>query len=144
VTTTWDPIAGTLRTTLSGPSAVGDVEAWRGGLERAMAGVPDGSTIKLLFDLSGYSPASLDAHRAMRGVVPELLAAHGMRPAVLDLLDEPREPRLATTRGVLVSAFANVHHDVAKMDEYDRRIATPSQRFFSDRAAAERWLAGLP
>jgi hypothetical protein len=45
---------------------------------------------------------------------------------------------------VRATAFANVHHDAAKMEEYDRRIATPSQRFFADREAAERWLAGVP
>jgi hypothetical protein len=79
----------------------------------------------------------------MRGVVPALLAAHGLRPAVLDLFDDPPEPPLATARGVRITAFANVHHEAAKMAEYERRIGRPRQRFFSDPAAAERWLAEL-
>ena len=37
-----------------------------------------------------------------------------------------------------------VHHDADKMAEYERRIAKPDQRFFTDRSAAERWLATLP
>jgi hypothetical protein len=144
VTTTWDPIARTLRTALGGTATVADVEGWRQGLERTLAEIPDNSTFKLLFDLRGYEPADLDAHRAMRGVVPALLASHGLRPAVLDLFDERSDLPLGAARGIEVTAFANVHHDSAKMDEYERRIARPNQRFFADREAAERWLAELP
>jgi hypothetical protein len=144
VTTTWDPATHTLRSALGGTATVADVDRWRQGLERALAEVPDNSTFKLLFDLRGYEPADLEAHRAMRGVVPELLAGHGLRPAVLDLFDDRPDVPLSTARGVEVTAFANVHHDAAKMDEYERRIARPNQRFFADREAAERWLAEQP
>lgn len=86
----------------------------------------------------------MEAHKAMRSVVPELLAAHGMRPAVLDLFDPPPEVPVTAANGVICVAFANVHHDPARMADYERRIGRPDQRFFADLAAAERWIAGLP
>jgi len=142
-TSTWDPATGLLRTTLQGPVTTDDVRAWRDGLHRAAAAVPDGGRFQLLLDLSGFAPADLDAHRAMRTVVPELLAAHGLRPAFLDLFDEQPEVPVTLTRGVRCVAFANVHHDAAKMADYERRIGTPTQRFFTDAAAAERWLLSV-
>jgi hypothetical protein len=146
VPTTWDPATGTLRTRLVGTVDAAAVRAWRDGLNATLAAVPGGSTVTLLLDLRGYEPADLDAHKAMRDVVPALLSTHGLRPAFLDLFDDPPPVDVTTARGVTVTAFANVHHDAEKMAEYERRIAKPNQRFFADRERAERWLAsvGLP
>jgi hypothetical protein len=120
---------------------VAAVRAWKEGLEAAVALIPDGTPFRLLLDLTGYEPAALDAHREMRTVVPELLVAHGLRPAFADLYPEAPEPQLRTERDVVCVAFANVHHDDEKMSRYEERIATTNQRFFTSRAAAEDWLA---
>lgn len=139
----WDPSDRILRTRLTGTVTVYEVELWRRELSRAVAEIPAHSDFKLLFDLHGYEPADLAAHKAMRGVIPELLASHGLRPAVLDLFDDQPEVSVTTADGVRCIAFANVHHDPAKMADYERRIAKPNQRFFTERDAAEAWLAGL-
>lgn len=110
------------------------------GLKDEVDRLPDGTRFKLLLDLSGYEPASIDAHKAMRDVVPSLLIAHGLRPAFVDLFPEAPEPALRTERGVVCVAFANVHHDETKMERYEELIATANQRFFTSRPAAEEWL----
>lgn len=137
----WNPLTATLRTELRGAVSVDDVDVWQAALRRAVADLPPGTRFRLLFDLRGYEPGTLDAHRAMRGVVPEILASHGMRPAVVDLFDDAAEPAVVQTRGVVCTAFANVHHDVEKMRDYEQRIGGRSQRFFADIDEAERWLA---
>ena len=121
-----------------------DVQAWRDALHAQLASLDNGGSFKLLLDLRGYEPADLEAHKAMRDVVPSVLARHGMRPAFLDLFDPPPTLDVTTERGIGCTAFANVHHDAEKMAEYERRIAKPNQRFFTDRDEAERWLAALP
>jgi hypothetical protein len=137
-------VEGVLVTELRHTATVADVEAWRERLDAAVAGVPANGRFKLLLDLRGYEPADLAAHKAMRDVVPGVLLRHGMRPAFLDLFDDPPHAETTTERGVVCTAFANVHHDAEKMAEYERRIGRPDQRFFTDRSAAEEWLGGLP
>ena len=143
VTSRWDPIRDVLVTELRGPVDVAEVEAWRAGLQVEVDRIPDGTCFRLLLDLTGFEPAGLDAHKAMRTVVPCLLLAHGMRPAFLDLFPETAEPEVRTERGVVCVAFANVHHDPDKMARYEERIATGNQRFFTSRAAAEEWVLGV-
>ncbi|HEX2046874.1 MAG TPA: hypothetical protein VHF27_03860 [Acidimicrobiales bacterium] len=136
----WDPERRLLVTELRGPVDVEAVEAWRAELQGEVDRLPEGTRFRLLLDLTGYEPASLDAHKAMRTVVPSLLVAHGLRPAFLDLFPEAPEPELRAERDVVCVAFANVHHDEEKMGRYEERIATANQRFFTSRAAAEAWL----
>ena len=138
----WDAERGWLVTELRDTVDVAAVETWRAGLMEAVAAIPDGTSFKMLLDLRGYEPVSLDAHKAMRDVVPSLLVEHGLRPAFLDLFPEAEEPAIRAERDVVCVAFANVHHDPEKMARYEERIATADQRFFTSRSAAEEWLAG--
>lgn len=135
-----DPSTGVLRTHLTGTVDVDDVAEWVAGLRLAVASVPDGGTFRLLVDLHGYEPASLDAHRDMRLVVPELLAAHGMAPAVAGLFEDAEPVPVTVERGVRCTAMANVHHDPEKMTRYADTVGGPEQQFFHDPAAAEAWL----
>ncbi|HEU4456108.1 MAG TPA: hypothetical protein VFR81_23780 [Longimicrobium sp.] len=138
----WDSAARTLSTRLAGTVSEADVRRWEAALAGALARVEEGGVFKLLYDLRFYEPADLDAHRAMRTVVPLLLAAHGFRTAILDLFEGADLP-LTTTRGIRCLAAACVHHDAGKMTEYERRLARPTERFFTDRAEAEAWLASV-
>jgi hypothetical protein len=130
-------------TELHGTVDVDQVRRRADALHAEVDAVPDGSRVRLLLDLTGYEPASLDAHKAMRDVVPGVLVRHGLRPAFADLFPELPDPEVRVERGVVVEAFANVHHDPEKMARYDELIASPTQRFFTDRAEAERWIRGL-
>ena len=87
ITTTshWDATTGILRTELSGNVTSADVAVWRDELHRELARIPDHSQFRLLSSVYGYEPVDLAAHKAMRTVVPEILATHGLRPAYLDL-----------------------------------------------------------
>ncbi|WP_415910539.1 hypothetical protein [Oleiharenicola sp. Vm1] len=133
-----------VRSRLTGTVAAADVARWAAALHAAVAALPDGTSFRLLLDLHGYEPADLDAHKAMRDVVPALLCVCGLRPAFADLFPEFGEPVVAAAPRVRCVAFANVHHDPAKMEKYERQIAKPEQRFFTDARAAEAWLAARP
>ena len=141
-TSTWDAATGILRTDLTGAVTTAAVAQWREGLQREVAKIPDRTSFRLLLNLSGFEPVTIDAHKAMRTVVPEILARHGLRPAFIDLFDERPEMVITTSRGVRCIAFANVHHDGARMTDYEQRIGKPNQKFFTDVSAAEAWLRG--
>lgn len=140
VSSMWNAASALLITSLTGPVTVRDVQAWRLGLHAVEDKLPEGVAFRLLLNLHGFAPADLDAHREMRTVVPLLLARHGMRPAFLDLFDERPELPITLHRQVRCVAFANVHHDAAKMASYEARIGRAQQRFFTDRQSAEAWL----
>lgn len=129
-----------LVTELHGTVDVDEVQRWADALLTEVDALPTGGRFRLLFDLTGYEPASLEAHKAMREVVPRVLARHGLLPAVAGLFPEMPDPEVTVERGVVVEAFANVHHDPTKMARYEELIATPTQRFFTDRRQAEGWL----
>lgn len=143
INSNWEPESGILRTELRGTVTSQDIEFWRDGLYRELNRIPDNSRFLLLLDLHGFEPENLETQKTMRNVIPEILAAHGMRPAFIDLFDDKPEMRIFLTRGIQCIAFANVHHDPAKMDNYEKKIAKPEQRFFTDPHAAEEWLAGF-
>ncbi|HEX6096444.1 MAG TPA: STAS/SEC14 domain-containing protein [Thermoanaerobaculia bacterium] len=128
-----------LTTRLTGITTTDDVRRWKESLERDAANVPDGGTFKLLLDLRGYEPADVDAHKAMRVVIPLFLAGYGFRTALLDLFPGT-ELRLQNLRGITCTAFANVHHDATKMQSYEESLARGNERYFTDVEAARVWL----
>jgi hypothetical protein len=137
-----EPPTTILVSELGGDIDVETARAWRRQLRFDVVRHPPGSVIRLLVDQTGYRPTSLTAHRVVRKVVPELLAAHGLSPALADLftraaIDVDANP------AVRIEACAMVHHDAVKMADLDRVLGRPSQRFFSDRPHAQRWLAAL-
>jgi hypothetical protein len=140
----WDVSTGVLTTELKGTVTVEHVRQWIEGLHRELGRIPNGHTFKHLCDLHGYEPADIDAHKAMRLVVPQVLASHGLRPAYIDLFDEKPEMEITVERGIMCTGFANVHHEESKMNNYETKIAKPNQRFFTSRRTAEDWLAKLP
>ncbi len=139
---TWDPTRALLVTRLRGRVTSGDVARWRRSLDDALARIPDGARFRLISDQYGYEPASLDAHKAMRTVLPELLAAYGLRSALFDIAGAP-DVALHRTRGITCTAVAHVHHDAVKMADLDRLAARSDERFFASYAEAEPWIAGL-
>lgn len=142
--TVWDSKRHVLNSALKGVVSVDDVDHWKASLRAALSEIPHGATFKLMFDLHGYEPATIDAHKAMRAVIPLLLAETGMRPAVIDLFDDEPHVDVATAPSVRCVAFANLHHDPDKMSRYEEKIAKPDQRFFSDPDAASTWLNEQP
>jgi hypothetical protein len=99
VGSSWGAKGGALRTTLSGAATVADVRAWEEGLRREPGALPPGTRFRLLYDLDGFAPTDMEVHEAMRAVVPGVPAAHGMRPAVLDLFDPPPEVPVTAANG---------------------------------------------
>jgi hypothetical protein len=138
----WDAAVDVLISRLSGVVSVADVERWKVGLAAAIAAIPDGGSFRLLSDLSGYEPAGLDAHKAMRTVIPFLLAEHGFRTGLVDIVGA-EEPPITTTRGITCMAVAHVHHDAGKMALYQERVGSANESFFTDAVAAQGWLSQM-
>jgi len=142
ITTTshWDAVTRILHTELSGNVTTDNVALWREGLYRELARIADDSQFRLLSSVYGYEPADIAAHKAMRTIVPEILATHGLRPAYLDLWEDQPEVEITRERGIECIAFANVHHDPAKINRFEEKIAKPNQRFFTDPDVAYEWI----
>ncbi len=141
--TSFNPTHRLLETGLLGTVQSDDVAAWVDQLSSSLDALPEGSTFTMLFDLSTYEPGSLEAHKAMRTVIPDALARHGMRPAYIDLFDPPPHMDVASQPKARCVGFANVHFNEDRMADYELRAGKPDQRFFSDIATARRWVAEL-
>lgn len=140
----WDDTLSILQTELKGPVTREDVELWKRDLYAELDRIPSGRQFRLLLDLDGYEPVDMEAHKAMRLVIPTLLLNHGMRPAYADLFDEPGDLHISMVRNRRCFAFANVHHDENKMSQYEMKIGRSDQRFFTDPDKARQWLIQQP
>lgn len=140
----WDDTLSILQTELKGPVTREHVELWKMNLYAELDRIPDGRPFRLLLDLEGYEPVDMEAHKAMRLVIPNVLQSHGMRPAFADLFDDPGELNITLLRNRRCFAFANVHHDEYKMDQYETKIGRSDQRFFTDPDKARQWLIQQP
>ncbi|WP_141733076.1 hypothetical protein [Oligoflexus tunisiensis] len=140
----WDDTLSILQTELKGAVTRDDVELWKKSLYEELDRIPDGRLFRLLLDLNGFEPVDMEAHKAMRLVIPEILMNHGMRPAVADLFDDPGELHITMLRNRRCFAFANVHHDENKMSLYEIRIGRSDQKFFTNSKQARQWLIQQP
>jgi hypothetical protein len=138
----WEVQHRLISTRLTGDIHLEDVARWEAGLQEVLAQVEDHGGFKLLVDLSGYELQDMAAHKAMRVVIPQLLASYGLSSAILELFPEAMVT-LTRTRDIVCQAYANVHHDVDKMTEYERTLGRANQRFFTDGEAARAWLLSL-
>lgn len=141
--TSWDPVSGVLATHLSGRPTREHIAAWDAGLQDALA-ASAGAPLRILVELSGYEVADVpwEVHREQRDVVPRLLSALGHRFGYLDLArGTPGRAAGAPSR---VVAVAHVDHDRDKSAHYEALLASRNDRYFSDRAAAHRWLREFP
>lgn len=143
IQTVWNPSTRILETHYTGTLSAEDAALWEKDLWDTLKQIPRNTRFKLLLDLHGFEPKDIAAHKAMRNIIPEVLARHNMRPAFIDLFDEKPEMLLEECNGVQCIAFANVHHDQNKMDDYRRRIGRNDQQFFTDLMQAQDWLESL-
>jgi hypothetical protein len=135
----WDSNSRILSTHLTGNITLTDVAVWTQGLENEALKIPDNSSYALLVNLVGFEPVSLDAHKAMRDVIPLFLTRYNFRTGFFDLVQAPDIP-LTKTRGIECIAHANVHHDKSKMDTYNEKIGSEKERFLTNIDEAKIWL----
>jgi DNA-binding transcriptional ArsR family regulator len=142
--TAWRAESRLLITELAGQVTLETVNAWQEELLETSERIPAGSTFTMLVDLRGYEMGEVErsVHRVMREVIPRLLAAFGFRPGYLDLF-EPSQEIAVTRQQATCVAVAHVHHDADKMAGYNERLARSNERWFTDRAEAERWIHSL-
>lgn len=135
----WEEATGILLSRLSGSVGAEEVRRWQAMLAAELARIPDGGRFKLLSNLHSYEPASLDAHKEFRNVIPETLMQYGFRPAFLDLFGV-KDVEIRATHGVICTALAHVHHDAEKMNGYRQDLGRQNEQFFTEVARAEAWL----
>ncbi|MBM3506526.1 MAG: hypothetical protein FJX64_02165 [Alphaproteobacteria bacterium] len=136
---TYDPALRLLTTELIGTVTVADAERWNANVGSALAAIPDGTSFRWLSNMHGYEPADLNAHKGMRATIPSALVRHGFLTGYFALTNMPPVP-LHYDRGVVCAAIAHVHHDLDKMARYREKIASPTEDFFTDLAAARAWV----
>jgi hypothetical protein len=140
--TLWDPEKSILITRLRGLISVNDVRSWIQGFEQAAKLIPSNSGFKLLSDLHGFTAENVEAHKAMRTIIPLFLSQHGMKPGFARLF--PEVPvTVVTLEAKRCVASAHVHHDVTKITKYHTELSTASEDFFTDSDAAEKWLNAI-
>ena len=127
---------------LSGTTDLAAARAWQRALHLSVRLVPAEAEIRLLVDQSGYRPSSLDVHRVVRTVVPDLLALYGVRPALADLVGATYSINQQPDRRLVACAL--VHDNPFKMATLDRAVGRADQRFFSDLDVALQWLEQAP
>lgn len=135
----YDPTSETLSSRVTGILSMTDVTEWRDALYRGVARRPAGTVFRALTDIRGYEVADQDrsVHAEMRQVIPVFLAEHGFAVGFWRLYEaDPPAP----ASSIRCRAVAHVHHDQEKADRYNELLATATERFFTDRAAAQEWL----
>lgn len=85
---------------------------------------------------------SLRACKAMRTVIPLILADYGFRTALFDLFD-PMSIPIHKARGIACIAAAYIHHDANKMSEYEQRLSKTNERFFAGYRIAPEWIVAF-
>jgi len=132
-----------LITNLSGPVDREDIAIWKHMLLQAQDEIPDGSRFKMYINLYGFKAADMEAHKAMREVVPRTLARYGFRAGYVDLFDNVELP-LQCHRGIQCLAAAHVHQDDTKIGLYRERFGSETEQFFTDPLLAETWIRAVP
>jgi hypothetical protein len=137
---TYEPATETLSSQVSGVLTHAEVDAWRQALAQAAAALPAETEFRALMDIHRYEVADQEraVHAQMREVIPLFLAHRGFVVGFWRLY-EASPP--APLPGARCRAVAHVHHDSDKMARYNELLATPTEHFFDDRAAALAWLA---
>lgn len=135
----YDSSKQTLISRVTGILAQEEVVRWRDGLYAAAAQIPPGGEFRALMDIRGYEVSEQEraVHTAMREVIPIFLAEHGFVVGFWRLYDATPPPAVSTSR---CRAVAHVHHDVEKAERYNELLSTATERFFTDRDAAQAWL----
>lgn len=143
IETLWSRDESLLVTRFSGTPDADAVERWIASFQRGLDELPDGTPFKLLADFHGCEPSSVEAVTRMRDVIPFTLTSYGFRTALFDLFGSPEVPTHCT-REVCCTALAHVHHHDSTMSEYERTLAGPRERFFTDSSEARSWIVSLP
>lgn len=138
----WQPAEQLVTTRLSGLLDTADIQNWENTLIKTMEQVPDDIDIKMLVDLHGFKAENFEVHKQYRNIIPLLLARHGYRIGYLDMFPEANIT-LTTERGIRVVAMANVHQDETKMKDYQEKFSTPFEQYFTDPAAAHKWILSV-
>jgi hypothetical protein len=135
----WNPNDRVLVTRIGGAPGHAEVANWRESLARELSQIEDDSTFKIIVDFRGYEADDLAVHQEICVIIPITLAEYGFRTALMDLFEGANLP-LRNRYGISCLAVAHVHHDENKMNEYDRRLGRPNERFFTDYRLAEDWI----
>ncbi len=128
-----------LESSVRGVLSAPDVAEWEAALVRATAELAPTAEFRVLDDWVDYEVADQDlrVHKLMREVTPRFLASHGFAVGFWRLYDATPP---APSRVGRCTHVAHVHHDADKMSRYNELLASPHERFFTDREAARRWL----
>jgi hypothetical protein len=142
IKTSWHPDRGLLVTQISGEITINDIIHWEGTLSAALAEIADGMEFKILVDLFGFKAIDIQAHKRFRAIIPSMLSQYGWKVGYVDLFPEQATSMvLSNLRKVKCIAAAHCHHDISKMELYQREFGRHNERFFTDVNQAQGWIS---
>lgn len=138
----WIPEKRLLVTRLGGNVGLQDVKRWEKSLEDAIAQIEGKSSFKAFINLYGFKATDLEAHKAMRTVVPFILARYNFKAGYIDLFEDT-VLTLENRNGITCTAVAHVHNDKEKIKLYQERFNKSNERFFTNPEEGERWIESV-
>ena len=139
--TDWFSEEKTIDTRVCGPVSFDDIEQWEQSLQFALQQIENGGVFKIVVDLCGFSPIDMETHKRFRQVIPVTLTQYGWKVGYIDLFEEEaKKLQYTNTRNIKCIAAAHVHQDETKIGLYERSYSRHNEHFFTDPAAARKWL----
>ena len=139
INTTWYPEQQLIVTQLSGVVNNADIEHWEATMQVAFAQLPDNTRFKMLVNLYGFKAENFEVHKYYRNIIPLMLAGFGYRIGYLDMFPEAKLD-VTITRGIRCVAMANVHQDATKMQDYNTRFSSATEKYFTEPGPAMAWI----
>ena len=139
--TKWHPEERLVISQLSGELEIADIEKWEDSLKTTLDRIEGNTTFRIFLNMYGFAAVDIAAHKRFRSVVPTILADYGWKVGYVDLFEEEAKAmKYSRTRGIRCIAAAHSHHDGTKMDLYEAKCSSPSERFFVDPLEARKWI----
>jgi hypothetical protein len=139
--TEWFPEEKTIDTRVCGAVNFYDIEQWEKSLHLALEQIESGGVFKIMVDLFGFSPNSVETHKRFRSVIPVTLSQYGWKVGYVDLFDEAAEKlQYVNTRDIRCIAAAHAHQDESKIGLYERSYSRYNEHFFTNPEEARKWL----
>lgn len=131
-----------LVTRLGGDVDLEDIKRWEASLNKAIDQIQPGTSFKAFINLHGFKAVNIEAHKAMRNVIPLTLAKFNFKAGYVDLFEDAAL-LFSTTNGIQCVAAVHVHNDEEKIKLYKERFDKEDERFFTDPDDGEKWIKSL-
>jgi hypothetical protein len=140
ISTNWYKFNKLLVTEISGKVNLEDVIVWEKSLYKTLEKIEDNTGFKVLVNLHGFQPESIEVHKRFRTIIPAAMADYGWKVGYVNLFEEAANMKIRSTRGIHCFAAAHVHEDSGKIEHYEYLFGKNNEHFFTDYEKALDWI----